>query len=72
MERLTGVTGNVRVGKGIVPMCHNNGAGEGNCLGMIKHGTCPAIRLDSERGKFPECKDFITQQEKNSQCDCGN
>ncbi|HBI16819.1 MAG TPA: hypothetical protein DDY52_01505 [Candidatus Moranbacteria bacterium] len=62
MERLTGVSGNIRVGKGVAPVCFNGGVGEGNCLGMIKHGTCPALRSDSKRGKFPECQDFIDKR----------
>lgn len=72
MERLTGATGDIPVGRGVAPICHNVGVGEGNCSGMVMHGTCPAVRLGPERGKFPECQDFINKQKGGSWCNCEN
>jgi hypothetical protein len=68
MESLTGIVEKVLiVGSVIHPICHNSKAGEGNCLGMIRHKTCPAIRIGSGHKKFPECQGYI-----NNQSICGD
>lgn len=68
MEKLTGVLGDIRVGRAVTSICLNSGIGEGNCSGMIKHKTCPAVRLGSEHGKFPGCQDFISRNNNCGQC----
>jgi len=43
-----------------IPECFNSGVGEGNCRGMVKHGTCPVVSINSS-GRFPGCHDFAAR-----------